>query len=373
MSNETVIDLGLDRWPPEEQEPPVDLRRVWARRRRPLVSAVCAALLLGTLAAAAPPPSPGLTLVAQVHPTNGFFINGDYLVVYTGAEGASVYRLSTKEHLWSGPNLYLGDSPDVLYSQECPGSGLCDEPETVVWDIATGARLGTLPSGLVPGTGLRLVASGYREVPVRDSFYWFGVISRPDRIEARDATGAVRWSVDSPDWLDYLVHTEDGVPVVVVYGESTVEVRDAATGVVSSRYRLPDPDESILSVTVAGGLLLTTDAAGDDTVVRAFEWDTLRPRWQHRWAGIGWIGDCGALLCYARADTESHLTTVLDPATGATLWSSDEPLVPVGLEHPGHQLFLRIGPRGVAHHALILVELVVQEERVVPPEFRLRG
>ena len=65
MSAEVVIDLGLERPPPEDQAPPVDLRQVWSRWRRPLWSGLCVTVAFGALTASAPPPSPGLILLAS--------------------------------------------------------------------------------------------------------------------------------------------------------------------------------------------------------------------------------------------------------------------------------------------------------------------
>ena len=46
-----------------------------------------------------------------------------------------------------------------------------------------------------------------------------------------------------------------------------------------------------------------------------------------------------------------------------------ELLVPVRLQHPRHQLVLGIAARGVAHHALFLGQLVLEQERVFPVKF----
>src|SRR3546814_4075538 len=43
-----------------------------------------------------------------------------------------------------------------------------------------------------------------------------------------------------------------------------------------------------------------------------------------------------------------------------------EDLVAVGLEDARHQLVLAVGPRGVADHALLLAELLLQQQRVLP-------
>ena len=47
-----------------------------------------------------------------------------------------------------------------------------------------------------------------------------------------------------------------------------------------------------------------------------------------------------------------------------------EALVPIGLEYARHQLFLAVGAGGVAQHALVLRELVVEEKRILPIEAR---
>src|SRR5690606_30604591 len=50
-----------------------------------------------------------------------------------------------------------------------------------------------------------------------------------------------------------------------------------------------------------------------------------------------------------------------------------ESLVPIGLEHARHQLVLSVFARRVAHHTLVLAELVVEQKRVIPLEYRLAG
>ena len=45
-----------------------------------------------------------------------------------------------------------------------------------------------------------------------------------------------------------------------------------------------------------------------------------------------------------------------------------ETLFAIGGEHAREQLLLRIGARGVAHHALVLGELALEIERVLPVE-----
>ena len=50
-----------------------------------------------------------------------------------------------------------------------------------------------------------------------------------------------------------------------------------------------------------------------------------------------------------------------------------EALVAVGLEHPGHQLLLAVGPGGVADEVLVLAQLLVQQQRVLPGEAGARG
>ena len=46
-------------------------------------------------------------------------------------------------------------------------------------------------------------------------------------------------------------------------------------------------------------------------------------------------------------------------------------LLAIGLDHPRHQLVLRIAARGVAHHALFLGQLPFEIERVLPVETRV--
>ena len=47
---------------------------------------------------------------------------------------------------------------------------------------------------------------------------------------------------------------------------------------------------------------------------------------------------------------------------------SVEALVAVGLQDSRHQLFLAVVARGVAHHALVLAQLLFQQQRVLPLE-----
>src|SRR5262249_19244386 len=48
-----------------------------------------------------------------------------------------------------------------------------------------------------------------------------------------------------------------------------------------------------------------------------------------------------------------------------------ELLMPVGFQHPGHELVLGVVARGVAHHALLFRELILEQERVFPMEIGL--
>ena len=50
-----------------------------------------------------------------------------------------------------------------------------------------------------------------------------------------------------------------------------------------------------------------------------------------------------------------------------------EALFAIGGEHAREQFLLRIGARGVAHHALVLGELALEIERVLPVEARRRS
>ena len=45
-------------------------------------------------------------------------------------------------------------------------------------------------------------------------------------------------------------------------------------------------------------------------------------------------------------------------------------LVAERLEHARRELVLAVGVRGVAHHALVVGELLVEQQRVVPDELR---
>jgi hypothetical protein len=50
-----------------------------------------------------------------------------------------------------------------------------------------------------------------------------------------------------------------------------------------------------------------------------------------------------------------------------------EGLVAVGKEDARHQLVLGIVARGIAHHALLFAELIVEQQRVLPDKTRARG
>jgi hypothetical protein len=47
--------------------------------------------------------------------------------------------------------------------------------------------------------------------------------------------------------------------------------------------------------------------------------------------------------------------------------------VPEGLQHARRETLLAIGARGVAHHPLVLAQLLLEQERVVPDELGLHG
>lgn len=338
MSAEVVIDLGLERPPPEDQAPPVDLRQVWSRWRRPLWSGLCVTVAFGALTASAPPPSPGLILLAsrpEATDEHYTLIGDEYLIIHSFDDGvASVHQLPGGEYLWTGHQLTVGDVPGVLYSRECPDSGECEEAERerVAWDAATGARLGSVPGDPVPGAEgrLYLFSSGHYErmFQTGDVHSRWG-FNAPDRLEVRDATGAPRWSTDRPDWLGYWVHADADTPTVVVYDQTSVTLRDAADGDVLGRWWMPEAEGQIFSAQVVGDLLLINGLVGDDTVAYGLHVDDLTPRWRRRWPGGGWVSPCSELLCHQQW-VVPRAVTVVDPVTGVDLWSTAEPLEWVG-------------------------------------------
>jgi hypothetical protein len=326
MATESVIDLGLDRSPPEDQGPRWDPRRWWAWWRRALLSGLCLTAV-ATTTASAPPPSPGLTLLAELGENIVHYqISGDYLILAAEDAASSVYRLPAGDHLWTQRDLRLRQSewPDVFYSYNCVEAGTsgCRESETIAWDAATGARLWSTPGEPVSGTDGRLhLVAGHNYVTATDGETWFRL---PDRLEVRDETG-VRWSTDSPAGLNYFVYNGADAPVVVVFDRFSVAAFDAATGAVLGRYRVPGPNEQVSWVLVTYDLLLVSSfrRGGDSahTLVRAFDPETLTPRWQRRWRGEGWVTDCGELLCADWPGVDGQrMGAVLDPDTGADLW-----------------------------------------------------
>ena len=82
---------------------------------------------------------------------------------------------------------------------------------------------------------------------------------------------------------------------------------------------------------------------------------------------VGDVGRAGAAVILRQRDAEqpelAHL--VEDRAVGL--------LLAVGLDDARQQLLLRVGARAVADHALVVGELIVEQERVVPPERSGRG
>lgn len=326
MTTEVTIDLGLDRSPPEERESLRDVWRRWARWRRPVGLAVCA-VLLSTLTAAAIPLAPRLTLVAR-HGQGGFLVSGDYLVIDSPDGTSSVHRLPTGERLWRGRGLYPADEPGVFYAISCPDGVGCDQPVRVAYDAATGARLGPVPDEpWLPGTRLQLVAHGDLQVEAGDGRV---AADLARRVEVRDASGALRWSVESPDGLG-VVRIQADPPAVVVYDRRSVTVRDAVTGEVRRRYRPADPGRWIFAASVVGDLLLVDTVGGDHDAVHALDLATLTERWRRRSGRDGWLAPCGELLCLRRYRGYGRVvTSVLDPGTGEELWSTRGGIQAVG-------------------------------------------
>lgn len=335
MTAEVVIDLGLDRAPSEDEGPRWSLRRQWARWRRwgRTVSCGLCVVAVAASAASAPPPSPGLTLVATVGEVGDYFqISGDVLILYKQDGTASVHRLATGDQLWTDSSRLPqpSDTPGVLYGSACASGGAgCPAVDTIALDAATGAELWSVPGNPVPGTDGRLhVVTGHEMVTVTDGPSTYRL---PLSLEVRDETGATRWSVERPTGLSYFLAPEDGgAPQIYLYERFSLEVRDAFTGAVRGRYQAP-AQEPILWVLLVDSpqALVVVESVGVDeeatyTLVRALEPGTLTPRWELRMPSEGvYIRACGALLC-AQPPRHAQVThVVLDPRTGAELWTAE--------------------------------------------------
>jgi outer membrane protein assembly factor BamB len=340
-----VIDLGLDREPPELRRRP---RRSWRREFGVVVA--CGVLL--ALAGSATPSAPALrgpTIVHSALADRAIVLMDRVYLVGSGEPERSVsaFSLPTGGPLWRTPFraegqlrrlAIAGDS--VLLSMYDPlfgrgrvyafdgrdGRPLWDAEAALVDVVDDGTGLiYRRAEGYPSGTTSEVVAVDARTGRVR----WSGVVpsrARFERVGAGNGDGGgagsggsggsgdgggdgdaarVRWAVTVP---------EDNAPA---------QVWDLHTGAIVAQAAVTPDGAELLDLRAAAGVLLARYAMLDGTGQRlaAYAVDTLAPLWAVRAPSIRefYPSACGGLLCVAGDDA----ITALDPRTGAMAWRAE--------------------------------------------------
>ncbi len=280
-----------------------------------------AVVLAGSLAGSVHrgPPAPPAVVAARLSDT--MLVTDERLFVASpGAGTIAAYALPDGRLLHRTTVAGLGSAftvveagPTLLASfQVDRGRG---EEATVAVDAGSGRELWRRPSRLLAvsrADGVVLLRENSAEVGGGD---WQAVDL---------ATGAVRWTVHEPArGFTTIAQYGGGYPRLLITAtyRGDIEVRDAVTGTVTARTRVPMPvrqPDVALPVWPAGELLLVGDRSG--TV--AYTLPGLARRWRstENLAGSWVEPDCGGAVC--ALDWPGGMRA-LDPATGALRWSHD--------------------------------------------------
>ncbi|GAB3846795.1 hypothetical protein GCM10029963_27160 [Micromonospora andamanensis] len=320
----TLIDLGELTEPTES---PVTRRRTGPGGRRWAV-VVMALVALLTLAGAAPPARRVHAIVPAflgsdlflagdqiftVVPLPGVTDGSQELIAYPRPDRATV----TPQRLvpqWRTP---VPPQTRVYRAQPVPGGGLLiatarrdtGASETVRLDARTGEERWRVP-------GIAIV-----ELPDRALLRTYSD-STPNVLRMIDlATARELWSMPlSAANVDLRQRDDGGLDSIVVATlDGEVQVIDPMSGTV--RHRLPAPvdhQSGYQQAWVAGDLV--TVVRNSNAVV-ALTVDGLVQRWQTTVPTATYVTGCGPLLC---AGLASGGVQVLDPATGAQRWRSEE-------------------------------------------------
>ncbi|MGI5211419.1 PQQ-binding-like beta-propeller repeat protein [Plantactinospora sp. CA-290183] len=349
-----VIDLDVPAESPSATGPP---RPPLRRRLRGVALALTGALVLAT-GGAVPPSPPPLWEILTV-PVTGtavdFQLTRDHLFVHGGESGSEPrirgYELDRGRRVWATPFPVSSPMPSATPAEHHPTTGLLllrrSEPgwnrtETTALDARTGQRRWSLPypvitlpderTGLVldsvfpagsrvePGTRVddRLISvSPSGEMHTAPPI---GVVARAIDL----ATGQVLWTSPQLVSADLVGATHGrGGSVLVVTRAGRVELWEARTGAVraGTTWTRGDP---LAAISVAGQVLVQHTGPG----WTVYSGDLGQERWSRAMPDRDAVpSGCGRFVCaYVTNGIEG-----LDPATGATLWRSDQQMiVPIG-------------------------------------------
>jgi hypothetical protein len=360
VSQSGLIDLG-EAWTDTVRDDPPRRTRRW---RWPLVVALAVTLVPAGSAA----PRRDLVDVLSV-PLGGagtFAVSDDGLYVSTGTQ-LTGYRLDDRGARWRittpfRPQGLLVAGTVLLAQTSADTDG---QPRTLAVDTRTGGVLWTdqtLVDRVLPGPGLAVMYGvsargpvGLHTVRLRTGrTVWQG----PDMIGTRtvfdldgagDGAGLVTfWVPDGP--------AGNGAGTVQVMTEATGRVVASgplpplADGDRAGSGQVPAPAGSWL--TVAFGRLLVARYTGYGTEFTAYRLDTLAEDWHTTVSSTVYTAaDCDSVLClYGRDELDG-----LDPASGATRWSSREWTRAYPL--PGDRLLLSGTARSTARRVVDAVTL----------------
>ncbi|PZG15691.1 hypothetical protein C1I95_19085 [Micromonospora craterilacus] len=317
----TLIELG-ERTEPTDPEP--------SRRRRrfgnsPTALVLVALVVLLTLAGAAPA-GPRMQAILPSSLAARVYLTGDQILTVVPVPGATYgsqellayrrpERAAGSPHqltpLWRMP---MGPFDRVETAERVDDFGLVLSlfrervgSETLLLDSRTGQLRWRKPGFATLDASGRVQLRTYdAEVPIT-----FAAVEL--------AGGRELWSVSSKaTWVTYHQRdaTIDAVVISTVTGD--IEVLDPETGALRDRVRATsDEPGGYRRVWVIGDLVLADNSQG----VVAYDIDGLVRRWRTAGSPIESVDQCGALLCARDIDRATH---VLDPATGAVLWSVDD-------------------------------------------------
>ncbi len=338
-----LIDLGMDRDPPDTPEPCVGGRlggwlARFRHRTRVLAAAVIAMLALsvaalGGGASARVRLSTVFTLPAGVQ---GYAVTGDvFATVTVRSEVATLaaYRLRDGSPLWTA-EVATGVVPNSTFFSVTAMSGVllvvsggpdAVRFETVAYAVPTGQRLWTRSGA--PNAEL----AGSRVLVLEAPCPAMACAQTMQPAESRYELAAVDVRTGRPAWTLRLTGSENptmafdtgpqgtGIAQRMALLDKTgrIELWDLGSGtVLASRHVVPAAPDQDWWVVFLGDTLLVGSGPmikGNGAVLNGFDAATLTPRWQSEPIPLTGMWPCGHQLCLS---TELE-TVTLDPHTGA--------------------------------------------------------
>ncbi|MFE9202982.1 PQQ-binding-like beta-propeller repeat protein [Micromonospora sp. NPDC007230] len=313
----TVIDLGELRRDPAPEPAPRPPRAV----SRPYRVLAVLLAVLWVVAGGAPRPERAMAIVPARLGADVFLAAGRlYLVDPLDPQQGTGRLLVAYRIPAEGP-------PAVLWRSSLPAGGgdvwLLQQGGTV---LVSGRPVGG-PEGVFRTTALDAGTgrSGWQQpgasYPAGDDVLLQNLdVSGEGSLRRVDAaSGRTLWSVPTPLDGPNLRFGPDGVDRIVLAAPSgEVEVRDPASGsLLAARNIRPGQLPSWQRNQIVGDLLLVISDNGG--TVTGYGLDRLDRRWTARLAQVGYLTDCGDLLCAYR---QTGGMWALDPATGVVRWSN---------------------------------------------------